>query len=118
MWLTPLLQDARALQLAKRSLESALAASQREAFALASQLERAESLARELEEAQRESSAARAQASSARARITLLEKAWASALEVRCWAALVEAVGLQTHVVLPRCAGYVFPTARVQPICV
>jgi len=73
------------LQLKKRSLESALAQSQREAFALAAQLERASALADELEAAQEDASVAKKQASSARARIALLEKAWTAALEVSWW---------------------------------
>jgi multidrug efflux pump subunit AcrA (membrane-fusion protein) len=72
------------LQLKKRSLESALAESQREVTALQAQLDRAAALQAELEAAQNEASAAKRHASSARARIALLEKAWANALEVRC----------------------------------
>lgn len=78
---TAALEDSKMLQLKKRSLESALAQSQREAFALAAQLERASALADELEAAQEDASVAKKQASSARARIALLEKAWTAALE-------------------------------------
>lgn len=79
--LAVLLQDTKALQVEKRSLEYALAESQREAFALATQLERASEI---LETAQKDAAAAQATASTARGRSSLLEKAWTAALQVRC----------------------------------
>jgi hypothetical protein len=71
----------------KRGLEHSLAESQREAFALAAQLERASEI---LEAAQKDAAAAQAAAAAARSRSALLEKAWASALEVG-WLAAADA---------------------------
>lgn len=75
---TAALEDTKALQVEKRSLEYALAESQREAFALATQLERASEI---LETAQKDAAAAQATASTARGRSSLLEKAWTAALQ-------------------------------------
>ena len=79
------LQDVKSLTHQKRNLQGALNQSQREANALATQLERASALADLLDEAQNDAATAKAQAISARGRIALLEKAWAAALEVCGW---------------------------------
>lgn len=105
------------LQLEKRSLESALAHSQREAFALTSQLERASALTKQLEQAQSDAKAQALVASSAKARIALLEKAWTAALEVGgtllatlAWGAVVRR--------LAACVGLgVAWRTRVEPCC-
>ena len=81
-------QDVKSLTHQKRNLQGALNQSQREANALATQLERASALADLLDEAQNDAATAKAQAISARGRIALLEKAWASALEVGGWVAM------------------------------
>jgi hypothetical protein len=76
-------------QVEKRNLEYSLAESQREAYALAAQLERASEI---LEDAQEDAALAQAAAASARSRAALLEKAWATALGVRTKTLLHERV--------------------------
>lgn len=76
-------EESQALQGKQRELQAALAASQKEARAAAGLQERLSGLAAELEASQKEAAAASEQLTLAHSRTAVLEKAYASAVEVR-----------------------------------
>lgn len=108
-------QESQALHVKQRELQAALAASQKEARAAAGLQERLSSLAAELEASQKEAAAASEQLTLAHSRTAVLEKAYASAVEVSIGGRVLAVVGREKQQQAAPCASAAPQPARLAP---